>query len=317
MEASSPPPPGLLARAVGALGAQLIYFLIWLFGERHRRAELPWLDGPLGGEVIGDAPYREAAAAEGLTLERQPAEGGLLPSFVGALDGEGFDAAAVHPLVREFYERTTAFSIDAWSRAHFPASLALALLVTTISRQVDQLNFPLSPLDAARGVSSEILLLRRGDGTVRYAGWLRKLTAENRVLYTGFYLAERIPGEPGPCVKVVFPMPRGNATVLLRPALGEGGALLLDTHAPRRRARRFGGAGFYRLQQRDEQSLRVWRIRTLREHFRVFVDPADPEGVVRCDHAVRFLGLPVISMHYKLTRQRARPGDGGGATAGE
>lgn len=311
----SPRSPGAemswLARAVGAIGAQVIYVLIWLFGRSYRRTEVPWLSGPFGGDQIGDAPYQEAADAEQLTLERQPREGGLLPSFVAALDGAGFDAAAVHPRVREFYERTTAFTIDAWSRTYFPANLALALLVTTISRQVNQLNFPLSPLDAARGVASEILLLRRGDGTVRYAGWLRKLTAEDRVLYTGFYLAERLPGEPAPCVKVIFPMPRGNATVLLRPSLGEGGALHLDTRgSPPTRAARTAGcsvAGFYRLQQRgrDPQRIRVWRISTLRERFRVYVDPADPEGIVRCDHSVRFLGLPVISMHYKLTRSRA------------
>lgn len=293
-----------LARLVAAVGAQVIYFLIWLFGKSHRRAELPWLDGPFGGDVIGDAPYQEAADAEGLTLDRQPADGGLLPSFA-ALGGDGFDAEKVHPLVREFYEHTTAFAMDAWSRTYFPTNLALALLVTTISRQVDQLNFPLSPLDSSRGVTSEIILLRRADGSVRYTGWLRKLGAGGRVLYTGFYLAERVPGERCPCVKVIFPMPHGNATVLLRPRLGEGGALHLDTHSSGGTG--FGGAGFYRVQQRDATRVRVWRIRTLRERFRVYVDPADGEGggdgIVRCDHSVRFLGLPVLSLHYKLTRQ--------------
>ncbi len=293
------PKMSALARAVGWVGAQVIYLLLWLFGRTHQRAELGWLDGPFGGDVIGEAPYREAAAAEGLTLDRNPADGGLLPCFA-ALDGEGFDARQVHPLIRDFYEHTTAFSMDAWSKTYFPANVALALLVTTLSRQVDQLNFPLSPLDASRGVSSEIILLRRPDGSVRYSGWLRKLTEAGglaRVMYTGFYLAERVPGEAAPCVKVLFPMPRGNATVLLRPRVGEGGELFLDT-----RGKRFGGAGFYRVQQRDERRVRVWRISTLREHFRLFVDG---DGVLRCDHSIRFLGLPVLALHYKLTRRAA------------
>jgi len=42
-------------------------------------------------------------------------------------------------------------------------------------------------------------------------------------------------------VKVVFPMPAGNATVILRPSLERGGGLRLSS-----RGARFGDAGFYR-----------------------------------------------------------------------
>src|SRR6185503_4941039 len=98
---------------------------------------------------------------------------------------------------------TAAFAMDVWSKTYFPTNLALALLVTTISRQVEQLNFPLSPLDTALGMSSEIILMRRADGTIRYTGWFRTLGSARLVLYTGFYMTERTPNEPGPCVKVV------------------------------------------------------------------------------------------------------------------
>jgi hypothetical protein len=277
---------------VGTLGAWFIYALIWLFGRTRRRADVAWVDGPLGADVIGDAPYREAAAREGLTVERTSRDGGLIPDFE-ALRGAGFDPTRVHPLVRDFYEHTTAFAMDVWSRTYFPASVAMWLLVTTISRQVDQLNFPLSPLDTAHGMTSEIILLRRPDGSLRYTGWFRTLAKQQRVLYTGFYMTERVPGEAGPCVKVVFPMPNGNATVILRPTV-EDGALVLDS-----RGGAFGAAGFYRIQGRGPDRLRIWRIATLRERFRVYVDDA---GVLRCDHAVKFLGLPVLALHYKLHR---------------
>jgi hypothetical protein len=284
---------GVLARIVGAIGARVIYFLIWLFGRTRRWSEMPWLAGPLGGKVIGDAPYREVAEREGLALERRATDGGLVPSF-DALAGDAFDPSRVHPLVREFYEHTTAFAMDVWSKTYFPAKLALALLVTTISRQVDQLNFPLSPLDTAHGLASEIVLLRAPDGGIRYTGWFRTIARSERVLYTGFYMTARVPEEPSPCVKVVFPMPRGNATVVLRPEVQADGSLVLDSAS-----RRFGGAGFYRVQARDAERARVWRIRTLRERFHVYVDDA---GVLRCDHAVRFLGLPVLTLHYKMVR---------------
>ncbi|MCU1278900.1 MAG: hypothetical protein JWM53_2446, partial [bacterium] len=97
------------------------------------------------------------------------------------------------------------------------------------------------------------------------------------------------------CVKVVFPMPRGNATVVLRPELGPDGSLVLDSSG-----RRFGDAGFYRVQARGADRVHVWHIRSLKEHFHVYVDE---HGVLRCDHAVKFLGLPVLRLHYKIVRR--------------
>ena len=283
----------LVRRIVARLGAWVIYALVWIFGRTHRWRDVPWLAGPIGGEVIGDAPYREVAAREGLEVERDARDGGLVPDFA-ALACDGFDPAAAHPLVREFYEHTTRFAMDVWSRTYVPTKLGLWLLVATISRQVDQLNFPLTPLDTALGLTSEIILMRRPDRSVRYTGWFRTLAGARRVLYTGFYMTERVPREPGPCIKVVFPMPNGNATVILRASLDQGGALVLTS-----RGDRFGAAGFYRVQARDDGRARVWRVATLREHFRVYVDAA---GVLRCDHRVTFLGLPCLALHYKMTR---------------
>jgi hypothetical protein len=295
-------------RLIAWLGAQLIYALVWLFGRTRRWADMAWLAGPLGDAVIGDAPYRTAAEREGLTVERRAADGGLIPSFE-QLAGDGFDPAKAHPLVKEFYEHTTRFAFDVWSRTYFPTNIGLWLLVTTISRQVEQLNFPLSPLETARGIGSEIILLRRPDGSVRYTGWFRTLIsdAEPRVLYTGFYMTARVPDERAPCVKVVFPMPSGNATVILRAKLGPDGALILDSSG-----RRFGEAGFYRVQAHGSERARVWRVRTLREHFRVYVDPA---GVLRCDHEVKFLGMRCLTLHYKMTRIAAELPNGHEAAA--
>ncbi|MGZ3406232.1 MAG: hypothetical protein ACXVAN_07285, partial [Polyangia bacterium] len=59
---------GWFASLVGTVGAWFIYALIWIFGRTHRRAEIEWLLGPMGADVIGDAPYRDVAAAEGLTV---------------------------------------------------------------------------------------------------------------------------------------------------------------------------------------------------------------------------------------------------------
>ncbi|HEY1555998.1 MAG TPA: hypothetical protein VGF94_14270 [Kofleriaceae bacterium] len=292
----------MVARAIARIGATFIYALIWLFGRRRRRTDVPWLDGPIGERTIGDAPYRDVADREGLELVRDAADGGLVPEFA-VLDPE----ARVNPLVREFYEHTTRFAMDVWSQTYFPARIGLWLLVTTISRQVNQLNFPLTPLETAHGLASEIILLRRPDGSIRYTGWFRTLAEHARVLYTGFYMTERPPHEAAPCVKVVFPMPHGNATVILRASFRADGSLDLDSSG-----RRFGEAGFYRVHARDTERIRVWRVATLRERFHVFVDDA---GTLRCDHDVSFLGLRVLRLHYKMFRRDPSARSGSAAAA--
>jgi len=46
--------------------------------------------------------------------------------------------------------------------------------------------------------------------------------------------------------------------------------------------------------------VRVWHIRSLKERFHVYVDG---EGTLRCDHTVRFLGMPALRLHYKIFRR--------------
>jgi len=282
---------GWFASLVGWIGARFIYLLIWIFGRTYRREDAAWLDGPIGGPTIGDATYREVCEAEGLSIERHACDGGLVPSFE-QLRSPSFDPMQVHPRVREFYEQTANFGMDVWSQTYFPAKIVLWLLVRTISRQVNQLNFPLSPLDTSRGIVSEIISMRRPDGSVRYTGWFRKFTHDDAVLYTGFYMTETSPTLRAACMKVVFPMPNGNATVVLRPEVLTDGTLILDSSG-----RRFGDAGFYRIQAVGDDSLRIWHIKALKERFRMFMDD---QKTLRCDHEVRFLGMRVLSLHYKL-----------------
>lgn len=296
MKATSGEPLGPIRNVIAAIGATFIYALIRIFGRSMHESSAPWLSGPVGSDYIGDKPYEEVAAREQLELVRRASAGGLVPDFA-VLDGPAFAVNQLRPEVRHFYEHTATYRMDMWSATSFPGNVGLWLLVTTISRKVNQLNFPLSALDSAKGMDSEIVLLKQPDGRVRYSGWYRRLVDTGRTIYTGFYMTTRVPHCSNPCVKVVFPMPNGNATVILRPAVDEHGNLRLSS-----KGARFGDAGFYRLQRIDGQRLRVWRIHTLHEEFRVYVDH---DNVLRCDHSVRFLGLPILHLHYRIERKRA------------
>lgn len=294
MKAAQDKPLGIIRGAIATLGATFIYGLLRVFGRVVHESSTPWLLGPVGSDYIGDKPYEEVAAREKLELVRRASSGGLIPDF-RALGGPGFAIDRLRPEVRHFYEHTATYRMDMWSGTSFPGNIGLWLLVTTISRKVNQLNFPLSALDAAKGMDSEIVLLRQPDGAVRYAGWYRRLVDTGRTIYTGFYMTASVPHCDTPCVKVVFPMPNGNATVILRPSVDDNGFLRMSSQG-----RRFGDAGFYRLQRISGDRLRVWRVTTLHEHFHVYLDEA---GVLRCDHSVRFLGLPILHLHYRIERK--------------
>ena len=284
----------VLRAIVGRCGELFINALIRLCGGRYAPAEIAWLLGPIGGPTIGDKPYEEIARAEHLSIERLATRGGLLPDFA-ALASPGFDPDRVDSRIRDFYENTARYRLDTWATTHFPARIGLWLLVTTISRRVQQLDLPLDGLDTAKGITSEIILLRDSSGSVRYTGWFRRLVHDGRVLFTGFYLTQRIPVGEVPCVKAVFPMPDGNATVVLRPVNDGAGFRLTSTGAA------FGDSGFYRV-QRSGGHFRVWRVAHLHDTFRLYVDQ---EGFVRGDHEIRFLGLDVLTLHYRMSPRPA------------
>jgi len=285
---------GAFQALLGALGAALIRLWLRLFGRTVDLADAPWLAGPIGpGDgAIGERPYALVAAQEKLTVDRDPGKAGLLADF-GVLAGPSFDLAVVDPEVRRFYEETSLYHLEVWSHAPFPARLFLWLLVSTVSRTMNQLNFPVTGMELARGMTSEVIPMRDAAGKTIYTGWLRRTVGTGRIVYTGFYTSEKPPGHPSRCVKVVFPLPHGNATVVLKPVLEDGRFRLLSE------GKRFGDPGFYRVLRRDDGRLRVRYLQSLKERFAVYRDDA---GVLRCDHEVSFLGMTMLRLHYKMTR---------------
>lgn len=274
----------------GIVGA-FIMFLCFLFGRRVRRGDFPWVDGPTGPKLIGPEFHHRMAASSGLQVRRGDDLGLLVDMSV--LDGDGFDSAKVDPAVRDFYEHTGRYHLDVWSQwspLFWPFGWAL---MTFVSRRMEQLNFPMYPLETARGMTSDIEQLVDADGRVVYTSWLRRNRGTDRVIYSGFYSTTCPPGG-GPCVKTVFPVAGGNATVLLRPEVDADGSFRLVSAG-----RRFGDPGFYRVTDRGGGRLRVWYVRGFTEHFHVY---PDGDGSVRTDHYLRWWGLPVLRLHYHITR---------------
>jgi hypothetical protein len=160
---------------------------------------------------------------------------------------------------------------------------------------MDQLNFPLSSLDVAKGMSSEVVqLVDPVTGEVEHTGWLRRLKSSGRVIYAGIYSICRVPKEDNPVVKVTFPC-RGSANVYLRPVAHPDGAFGLDSSGSG-----WGLSGFYRIVKAGAETWSVRNFKSLHELFHVYVDL---EGTLRCDHKITFLGLTILRLHYKMAEK--------------
>jgi hypothetical protein len=293
-------PTGVRAAVYSILGLLLqvcIEWLVRLTGRRIRKSDAPWLDCVLGKPgVIGTGVYQRIAEEEKLEIG-QPPDAGLIPSFE-SLRGPSFDPERVDPRIRHFYEHSALYKLEVWSEVYFAGKFVLWLLVEFISRRMDQLNFPISSLEVAMGMTSEIVQLREPrSGRLAYTGWLRRFRSTGKVIYAGLYSVSQIPGEANPCVKVTFPC-FGSSNVYLRPCVYADGTFgLVSTGAA------FGRSGFYRVVESGPEHWRVRNFTTLHEIFHVY---ADEEGVLRTDHEITFVGLTILRLHYKMTLAQDR-----------
>ncbi len=270
---------------------------VQLTGRRIDLRRHSWLQGPIGPTTgIGRGYFDQVARSEALEVRRAGPGRGLVRDF-SALRGPSFDPSAVDPTVVRFYQETSAYDLDAWAEWCGAFRPFGGLLARLFSRRLQQLNVPLSALDTSRGVTSEVLqLVEPATGEVRYTAWLRELVGTGNVLYAGSYSTCRIPGHPDPCVKVVFPLPNGNAIVVMKPAAHPDGSFSITSSGER-----FGEPGFYFTVH--GRGGKVWAryLRAMRETIRVY--PAE-NGHVRADHVLTLWGATFLRLHYRLHRAR-------------
>jgi len=262
-------------------------------GRRVDLSQMPWLDGPVGPpRGIGTHFFSDLATREGLEIRRE-GERGLIPDFT-ALAATDFAPHLVHPSVVDFYTRTSAYDLDAWAEWCGVFQPFGWLLARVFSRRLQQLNVPLSGLDTSRGITSDVVqLVDPGSRTVRHTAWVRELLVSGNVLYAGDYSLAEVPNRLGRCVRVVFPLPNGNAMVLMRPEVHPDGSLSVISAG-----RAFGDPGFY-FTVHDQQG-RVWAryLRALKESIRVF---PNENGSVRADHVLTLWGATFLRLHYRLS----------------
>jgi len=279
------------------LGSKRGYLTDWLTqqwvkatGCNISLAEQSWLDGPAGdSRLIGKNFFVDYARENHLELVREGTRGLIRDLQELCLD----NLSAIAPAVRHFYERTSEYEMDAWCewRGLFkPFGRALAVL---FSRRLQQLNVPLSSLDSSKGMTSVVVQMRDlASGEVKQTAWVRELHATRNVLYAGSYSVCRVPGHSQPCVKVVFPLPHGNAIVVMRPQAHAGGSFSVTSSG-----NTFGDPGFYFVVHDGYGRASARYVRSLKESIRVYPSERD---TARADHVPWLWGIQFLRLHYRM-----------------
>lgn len=282
---------GMLGSTQGHLTDRVTQRWVQFTGKPIDLERDKWLEGPIGDPSgIGKDYFQKLALRRGWNIRQDSANSGLLPNL-DLLQSSSFDPGKVSDEVRQFYQRTGNYELDAWSEwcgVFRPFGFLLSLL---FSRRLQQLNVPLNPLDTSRGMSSNILQLVDDTGDVHLTAWLRELTGTGHVLYAGAYSTCRVPRYNGVCVKVVFPLPNGNAIVIMRPVAHKDGSLSVISSGSG-----FGDSGFY-FTVHSTRGIRARYVRAMRETIHVY--PGENE-TIRADHVLTLGGARFLRLHYRL-----------------
>ena len=236
-----------------------------LWGRRIDPETVPWLMGPFGkvGSIADDF-VNQIAKDEGLIIERNSTSRGLISSVTN-LNLSDTELGCLSHKVIDFYENTANYNLNfdvKWN----PVFKVFGILVNKLfSHRIDQLNIPTHNIRNSKTIKSEIItLLDPKSKEVKYTIWFRTFKSTGQVLYSGVYSTCILPSGKT-CVKAVFPLPKGNATVIMSPSVGANGELQLHSSG-----KRFGDPGFYFLLNDSQGNLWAQYISSFRDHLNVF-----------------------------------------------
>jgi hypothetical protein len=264
-----------------------------LLAERVRSADVPFVV-PLASETryVGTDYVRALAGRLGKTYTADVADIGIVASL-DALRGPDFDPAHVDPLVREFYEHTTRFSLDITPRWRMWVRPGYLLYRTALARPLGQANVPMNQRAAQHGVRSRIDTISDGaDGTVSVRGWIRSVADTGEPIYVGIYTTYR-DDERG-YVSVGFPLPNASFTATLVPSARPGGGLVLDSRASGDQP-----GHYITYIDPDTAELTPAAVRGFAERLDVYTVGDE----LRAEHAFWVFGFPFLVLRYRIHRK--------------
>lgn len=260
-------------------------------GRKIDPNDFQWLIGPFGNVGdIGESFIDQLAEKEGLIVKRNCDETGLIPSIrdLGLSDNE---RTRLSPAVIDFYENTSKYDLSISVRWNPFFRIFGALIGKLFSNRINQLNLPTQNFNESESISSELInLIDPISNTIVHTIWLRTLESTGQVVYSGAYGTCELPSGKA-CIKAVFPLPNGNATVLMSPTVSDKGELILDSSG-----QSFGDAGFYFLLVDSKGNLWSQFIKTFRDRLMV----SDEGTQILAEQSLTLWNLKVLVFNYRI-----------------
>jgi hypothetical protein len=267
-----------------------------LLAERVSAQELPFVvPREARSRYVGTGYVRELAATLGGTYRADAPDVGIVASL-DDLAGPDLDPTQVDPLVREFYEHTTRFTLDIVPEWRLWVRPGYLLYRTLVARPLGQASVPMNQREAQRGIRSRIDTITpapdaAGEATA-VRGWIRSFADNDEPIYVGIYTTYRHDGRG--YVSVGFPLPQASFTATLAPHARPGGGLVLTSRSDRDQPGHY--LAYIDPESRDLTALAVHGFE---EELDVYVR----NGSLRAEHAFWVFGFPFLVLHYDIRRK--------------
>ncbi len=264
-----------------------------MLAERVQAEDLPFVV-PLESRsrYVGTGYVKQLADVLGGTYTADAADVGIVASL-DSLAGPELDPAQVDPLVREFYEHTTRFTLDIVPEWRLWVRPGYLLYRNLLARPLGQASVPMNQRETQRGIRSRIdTITAPGEDVVAVRGWIRSFTDNDEPIYIGIYTTYR--DEERGYVSVGFPLPQASFTATLAPTARPGGGLILTSRSELKHP------GHYLTYiDAETRELTTAAVLGFAEQLDVYLE----HGELRAEHAFWVFGFPFMVLHYRMHRK--------------
>lgn len=261
------------------------------FGTKINANDYKWLLGPFGKiNGIGLKFIEQLSENEQLIIDDAQTNKGLLQS-INQLELTSIELNKLSKNVIDFYENTSNYNFELKVKWNPIFKIFGVLLKVLFSNRIEQLNIPMKNTIDSKTLKSKIIYLVNEDSnTLKRIIWLRKFKQSGQVVYSGVYETCLIPNGQK-CIKAIFPLPNGSATVILTPTVGENGELILNSSG-----NKIGDSGFYFLLKDGRGNLWTKFIRSFKDKLVV----SSENGKLKALQTLTMWNLRVLQFSYTI-----------------
>ncbi len=263
-----------------------------LWGRRIDTESNEWLLDPFGKPgMTGQEFIGQIIKDENLFIDKTKEIEGLIPSFN---DLNLSDQSKLSKAISDFYERTELYELHLTIQWN-PLFKILGKLVNTwFSTRIGQLNIPTKNIKNPQPLKSEIITLSdEKTNQIKYTIWYRTILASGSTMFSGIY-STCILTSGETCIKASFPLPNGNATVILKPEIDMNGQFILNASG-----RKFGDPGFYFVLKDSKGSLHSQYVRSFRNKLSFEIS----EEKISAKQILTLWNLKVLEFSYFISKK--------------